>query len=74
VDQFTRGFAWLDTGTHEALIQAADFVKTIEQRQGLKIACLEEVAYRKGFIDADQLKQLAAELNNEYGQYLLEIL
>jgi glucose-1-phosphate thymidylyltransferase len=74
VDQFTRGFAWLDTGTHESLIQAADFVKTIEQRQGLKIACLEEVAYRKGFIDADQLKQLAAELNNEYGQYLLEIL
>ena len=67
VDRFTRGFAWLDTGTHEALIQAADFVKTIEQRQGLKIACLEEVAYRKGFIDVAQLEQLARELNNEYG-------
>ena len=74
VDRFTRGFAWLDTGTHHSLLQAGEFVQTIEQRQGLKIACLEEVAYRKGFIDGDQLKALAGELNNEYGQYLLDLL
>ena len=70
VECFTRGFAWLDTGTHESLIQAADFVQTIEQRQGLKIACLEEVAYHKGFIDEAQLCELADEIGNEYGQYL----
>lgn len=71
---FTRGFAWLDTGTHESLMQAANFVQTIEQRQGLKIACLEEIAYRKGFIDAAHLEHLAKEFKNEYSQYLLELL
>lgn len=74
VECFTRGFAWLDTGTHESLIQAADFVQTIEQRQGLKIACLEEVAYHKGFIEEDQLRQLADEIGNEYGQYLKSLI
>ncbi|HIA19526.1 MAG TPA: glucose-1-phosphate thymidylyltransferase, partial [Planctomycetaceae bacterium] len=74
VECFTRGFAWLDTGTHESLIQAADFVQTIEQRQGLKIACLEEVAYHKGFIEEDQLRQLADDIGNEYGQYLKSLI
>jgi glucose-1-phosphate thymidylyltransferase len=74
VECFTRGFAWLDTGTHESLIQAADFVQTIEQRQGLKIACLEEVAYHKGFIEEDQLRQLADEIGNEYGHYLKSLI
>ncbi|MDA1051352.1 MAG: glucose-1-phosphate thymidylyltransferase RfbA [Planctomycetota bacterium] len=73
VECLTRGFAWLDTGTHEALAQAANFVQTIEERQGLKIACLEEVAFHNGFIDADQLRRLAAECPNEYGEYLLSL-
>jgi glucose-1-phosphate thymidylyltransferase len=74
VERFSRGFAWLDTGTHEALLQAAQFVQTIEARQGLKIACIEEIAYRKGFIDAAQLERLARSINNDYGQYLQELL
>jgi glucose-1-phosphate thymidylyltransferase len=74
VERFSRGFAWLDTGTHESLMQAANFVDTIEARQGFKIACIEEVAYRKGFINADQLRALAKKLPNAYGAYLLEIL
>jgi glucose-1-phosphate thymidylyltransferase len=74
VERFSRGFAWLDTGTPESLNQAANFVETIEARQGLKIACLEEVAYRMGFITADELRQLAEPLRNEYGRYLLEVL
>ena len=74
VEVFTRGFAWLDTGTHESLIQAANFVQTIEMRQGLKIACIEEVAYHKGFITAEQLEKLARRRPNDYGQYLLQVL
>jgi len=74
VEVFGRGFAWLDTGTHASLMQAANFVQTIEERQGLKIACLEEIAYRKGFIDAGQLERLADSFNNGYGEYLREVL
>lgn len=73
VELFTRGFAWLDMGTHEALLQASNFVQTIEMRQGLKIACLEEIAFAKGFIDADQLERLAQAMKNSYGEYLLSL-
>jgi glucose-1-phosphate thymidylyltransferase len=70
-----RGLAWLDTGTHEALLEAAHFIETIERRQGLKIACPEEVAYRMGFIDARQLEELARALEkSSYGQYLRTVL
>ncbi|MFX4261829.1 glucose-1-phosphate thymidylyltransferase RfbA [Pelotomaculum propionicicum] len=72
VEKLGRGFAWLDTGTHESLLQAAKFIETIEQRQGLKISCPEEIAYRLGLIDAARLEELAEPLkNNGYGQYLL---
>ncbi len=74
VEIFGRGFAWLDTGTHESLMQAANFVETIENRQGMKIACLEEIAFRKGFIDAAQLEALARGQPGSYGQYLLDLL
>ena len=74
VERFGRGFAWLDTGSHESLLQAAQFVQTIEARQGLKIACVEEIAYRKGFIDAGQLERLGRSINNDYGRYLLAVL
>ncbi len=75
VEQMGRGYAWLDTGTHVSLLQAAEFVRTIEERQTLKIACPEEIAYRMGFIDAGQLRALAEPLHNSgYGQYLLEVL
>ena len=75
VELLGRGFAWLDTGTHESLLEAATFIETIEKRQGLKIACVEEVAYRMGYIDADQVRRLTHPLQKiGYGQYLLQIL
>ncbi|WP_263377755.1 glucose-1-phosphate thymidylyltransferase RfbA [Granulicella paludicola] len=70
-----RGVAWLDTGTHESLLQASNFIQTIEQRQGLKVACPEEIAYRQGYITYDELKQLAAKLGKStYGNYLKQLL
>lgn len=74
VELMGRGFAWLDTGTHDSLLEAANFIQTIEKRQGLKIACLEEIAFRKGFISKQELKKLASELaTSDYGKYLLEL-
>ena len=71
VEKMRRGYAWLDTGTHESLLQAGSFVHTIQTRQGLKISCIEEIAFRMNYIDADQLMKLAEPLSkNEYGQYL----
>ena len=74
VELLGRGYAWLDTGTHEALQQAASYVQAIQERQGLKIACIEEIAYRQGYITKEELQNLAADLTqNDYGQYLMDI-
>ena len=71
VQRFGRGYAWFDTGTHDSLLEASEFVRTIELRQGLKIACVEEVAYRMGYIDVDQLLSLARDFSKSgYGSYL----
>jgi len=75
VEKLGRGLAWLDTGTHESLMQAGNFIQVIEERQGLKVSCVEEIAYHMGYIDASQLEELAKPLiKNGYGQYLLDIL
>jgi len=75
VQIMTRGYAWLDTGTHESLLEASQFIATLEHRQGLKIACLEEIAWRNGYIDATQFEKLAQPLaKNGYGQYMLRLL
>ena len=74
VELMGRGYAWLDTGTQEAMNNASNFIKTIEDRQGLKVACLEEIAYGLGFISQDDLDELAAGYSNEYGEYLKSLL
>ncbi|MEX0937697.1 MAG: glucose-1-phosphate thymidylyltransferase RfbA [Pirellulales bacterium] len=73
VERLSRGFAWLDTGTHTTMLQAANFVEVIEQRQGLKVACLEEIALRKGYIQAEDVVRFAQSMKNEYSQYLLDL-
>ena len=74
VELMSRGYAWLDTGTHESLLEASNFIKTIETRQGLKVSCLEEIAYKYGYIDKQKLKENAKRYNNEYGKYLMSII
>jgi glucose-1-phosphate thymidylyltransferase len=75
VEIMGRGYAWLDTGTHESLLEASQFIATLENRQGLKVACPEEIAYRSGYINAEKLEQLAHPLvKSGYGQYLMQLL
>jgi len=75
VEFMGRGYAWLDTGTHENLLKASTFIETIETRQGLKVACIEEIAFQQRYITKEQLMQLAQPLaNNQYGQYLLKLI
>jgi glucose-1-phosphate thymidylyltransferase len=74
VELMGRGFAWLDTGTQEAINNASNFIKTIEDRQGLKVACLEEIAFGQGFINQGDLEKLAGNYTNEYGEYLRGLL
>ena len=74
VEVMGRGFAWLDTGTHESLLEASQFIETVEKRQGLKVACPEEIAYRFGYVDAEKLRAMASAMKNKYGEYLLQIL
>ena len=74
VELLGRGFAWLDTGTHDSLLEASQFIESIEKRKGLKVACLEEIAYKMEYIDAEQVKKLAKPMKkNSYGQYLLDV-
>lgn len=74
VELMSRGYAWLDTGTHDSLLEASNFIKTIESRQGLKISCIEEIAYKYGYINKDMLEKNAKNYNNEYGSYLLSLI
>jgi glucose-1-phosphate thymidylyltransferase len=73
VEVMGRGFAWLDTGTHESLLDAAQFIETVEKRQGLKVACPEEIAYRLGYIDGEQMQKLGSAMKNQYGRYLVQV-
>ena len=74
VELFSRGIAWLDTGTYGSLLEASNYVETIQNRQGLRIACLEEIAYRQGFVTADQLRERGEKMKkNDYGQYLINV-
>jgi len=74
VEQMGRGYAWLDTGTHDSLLEASQFVQTLEKRQGMKISCIEEIAFRMGYIDKNQLKSIGNKIkNNQYGKYLLKV-